>query len=29
MGGMQGLESLPPDVRAKLEASMRQQGMGN
>jgi hypothetical protein len=27
MGGMQGLESLPPDVRAKLEASMKQQGM--
>ena len=27
MGQMQGLESLPPDIRAKLEAQLRQQGM--
>jgi hypothetical protein len=24
-GGMRGLESLPPDVRAKIEAQLRQQ----
>jgi hypothetical protein len=28
-GGMSGLESLPPDVRKKLEASLKQQGLGN
>lgn len=26
-GGMQGLESLPPDVRKKLEASLKNQGL--
>jgi hypothetical protein len=25
-GQMQGLESLPPDVRKKIEAQLRQQG---
>jgi hypothetical protein len=28
-GGMSGLENLPPDVRKKLEASLKQQGLGN
>lgn len=27
-GGISGLESLPPDVRKKLEASLKAQGMG-
>lgn len=26
-GGMQGLDSLPPDIRKKLEASMKKQGL--
>ncbi len=28
-GGMSGLENLPPDVRKKVEASLKQQGLGN
>ena len=27
-GGISGLENLPPDVRQKLEASLKQQGLG-
>jgi hypothetical protein len=27
-GGISGLENLPPDVRKKLEASLKQQGLG-